>query len=105
MEFEAWQHAEGEWTPPTNEEWDRISERLLPALRIAWFTMYKSKPELEQISESLDDDAFKEMVNAIIDAQRIFQEAAGLLQGAEVRLMCSAASAIKKNDPEGLVGA
>ncbi len=47
LDFEPWRHAEGEWTPSSNEEWNRMSERLMPALRVAWLTMHKATAALK----------------------------------------------------------
>jgi hypothetical protein len=78
---------------------------LLPSVRIAWLTLYKTKPELENISRELgelggDDDYFKQLVNGIIHAREFFENFVTVLDTAELRLMCSAASALKKDDPE-----
>jgi hypothetical protein len=92
-EFEPWEHHKGGWRVPTNEEWVSFGERVLPTVRIAWVTMYKTKAELENISRELDDDAFIEMGNAIGEARAAFEGFAKVLAGARARIMCASASA------------
>lgn len=52
-EFEAWLHQDGEWTPPTNEEWVELANPHLATIRIAWATLHKTKPELIETIEKL----------------------------------------------------
>jgi hypothetical protein len=75
--------------------------KLLPMVLIAWFAMFKTKAELETVSRNLDDDTFENMVEGIGWAREAFEHFAELLRSAETRIMCAAASAIAKDDPEG----
>ena len=100
MDFEPWEHLEDGWRVPSNEEWMPFGVWVLPTVRIAWFAMFKTKAELETISRELDDDAFKAMVNGIGAARAAFEDFVKVLAGAETRIMCAAASALAKDDPE-----
>jgi hypothetical protein len=102
MEFAPSEHTEGEWTTPSNEEWLEDSASVLPSLRMAWAAMYKTEAGLETLSRDLDDDAFEYMVDGIGYARKYFKNFVTVLEAAEIRIMCSAASALAKDDPEGL---
>jgi hypothetical protein len=102
MDFEPWEHLEDGWRVPANEEWMPFGEWVLPTVRIAWFAMFKTKDELETVARELDDDTFKEMVNGIGAARAAFEDFVKVLAGAETRIMCAAASAMAKDDPEEL---
>jgi hypothetical protein len=69
---------------------------------MAWAAMYKTKAELEDISRNLDDAPFRAMVDGIINAQKFFRDFVTILSAAELRIMCSAASALAKDDPDEL---
>jgi hypothetical protein len=103
--FVPWEHAEDEWTPPSDTEWTANAPYLLPYVRMAWTAMYKTKAELEDISRNLDDAPFRAMVDGIVNAQKFFKDFVTILSAAELRIMCSAASALAKDDPEELAKA
>lgn len=68
--FDAWIHAEGEWTPPTNDQWAKLANPHLVTIRIAWLTLYKTKAELiemlgDQLRDSEDDG--NELITSILD--------------------------------------
>src|SRR5690606_31820705 len=46
LEFQAWRHQPGEWSPPSNEEWARLANPHLVSVRLAWLSLHKSKDEL-----------------------------------------------------------
>jgi len=93
-EFEPWKHRKDGWRVPSNEEWMLFCDRVLPTLRIAWVTMFKTKAELETISRELDDDdTFEAMGKAIGEARAAFEGFATVLAGAGARIMCASASA------------
>jgi hypothetical protein len=98
--IEPWVHAPDEWTPPSDKEWTDDAPYLLPYARMAWAVMYKTRSELEDVSRNLDDEPFKKMVDGIVNAQKFFQNFVTILSSAELRIMCSAASALAKDDPE-----
>src|SRR5271168_86066 len=71
-EFEPpWEHSKGEWEPPSNVEYVD-SVYLLPAVRIAWLSLYSTRAELEVIHADLGDDCFEDMVNGIAEAREYF---------------------------------
>jgi hypothetical protein len=94
MEFEPL-HDDGEMRPT-----DETAEAIIVSARLAWLTMHKTKAELEDVARNLGDEAFEAMVNGFIEHKGQFQALAELLGAAEVRLMCAAASALAKDDPE-----
>ena len=54
--------------------------------------MYKTKAELEAIAETLEEEAFDEMLDGITEARKYFETIAGILTGAETRMLCGMAS-------------
>ena len=99
-EFEPWVHGgPDEWTPPSNTQWAEQAPYLLPYVRMAWMSMYKSKGELETIARELDEEPFRTMVDGIVNARKFFENFVTILSSAELRIM-SAASALAADDPE-----
>lgn len=69
-EFEAWVREEDEWTPPSNEEWVGLINPHLVTIRIAWYVLHKTKPELIDVVRKLlteDDGEGKDMVTSTFD--------------------------------------
>jgi len=90
IEFEAWEHAAGEWKPPTNKEWAESGANLLPYVRLAWMTLYKSKPELIEIIRNLDEQgSFEELFDGIETAIKFFNNFATVLNAARGRIVCA----------------
>jgi hypothetical protein len=56
LDFEPWVHSDDEWTPPTNQEWCDAVNPTLIAIRMAWISLYKTKPELVGILNSMDNE-------------------------------------------------
>jgi hypothetical protein len=95
MNFVAWKHKPDEWEPPDNEEWGADAIRVLPYVRLAWHLLFKSKAEVENGVQELGDD-LEELVKSIAHTREYFENFVNILDGAEVRLMCSAASLEKR---------
>jgi hypothetical protein len=100
MTFEPWEPIADGWVPPTNPEWMPFGEWALPTIRIAWVAMFKTKAELEKLSRDLSDETFEQMINGIGRAREAFEQFVEVLTSAETRIMCAAASALAKDDPE-----
>jgi hypothetical protein len=96
MDFTAWQHSEGEWTPPSNDEWLEIGKTKLPSLRIGWFILYKSKPELIKMIEGLDDETYFTMCNAVRDLAAFLEGCSTIAKAAEVRLLGASCASISR---------
>jgi hypothetical protein len=96
MNFEPWSHVEDEWTPPSDEEWAAYARSLLPQVRMAWLLMYKTKAQLEAAAIKIDEadleEAFEEMVDGFINAQKFFKDFITVLHAAECRVMWAAAA-------------
>jgi hypothetical protein len=90
MNFEQWPHVPDEWEPPTNAEWAKDGDYLLPFVRMAWLTLFKTKTEVETIAETLDDEPFEILVNGIIHSREFFENFVKILNAAEVRITCAA---------------
>jgi hypothetical protein len=90
--FEPWKHEADEWEPPSNDEWEKDGPFLLPFARMAWMALFKTKAELEAIAEGLAGEPFEELVAGIVDARKYFENFVTILDAAEVRIMCAAAS-------------
>ena len=54
QDFEAWKHKEGEWEPPSNEEWAKLADPHLMTIRVAWRFLYLSKPEFIEAFRKLE---------------------------------------------------
>ena len=95
QDFDAWVHQPDEWTPPTNKEWAGLANPYLVAVRLAWITLYKSKPELIEMLRSMDDEsvfeAYADSIKDSIDFFKIFQT---VLETAYFRILCAAANAV-----------
>ncbi|MBB3408290.1 hypothetical protein FHT87_002193 [Rhizobium sp. BK316] len=68
-EFEPWKHEEGEWTPPTNEQWARLANPHLIMVRVAWLTLHKTKEELIEMVEKMiaEEDGENNLLIATLD--------------------------------------
>lgn len=97
MHFEPWKHEEDEWVPPSNEEWVKLANPHLITIRLAWLTMYKSKPELMQVIRDLPDEEGHDLMVRMIGSIEFFQGILALLEGAETRILC-AGSAVDMED-------
>ena len=88
VDFAPWVHVEGEWVPPTNYEWSRPHAMML---RVAWTTMFKTKPELIEIACS---EMGEEIYDGMVSTRRMLQAAVQLIEAAEARFLCAAAAAL-----------
>jgi hypothetical protein len=86
MDFEPWTHNEDEWEPPTDKEWaDGIR---LPTVRLAWHLMHKTKAELVAGATKMEDKGVR-LIEGFAEARELFERFVGVLQFAEVRLICA----------------
>ncbi len=93
MAFEPWVHEEGEWTPPSNVEWARLANPYLVSVRMAWLTLYKTKPELVEMIEGMDREGiFEPYGNGIRDSIEFFKAFLVVLEAAEARVICAGLS-------------
>ncbi|RUW62107.1 hypothetical protein [Mesorhizobium sp. M7A.F.Ca.US.008.03.1.1] len=76
LDWKPWEHYEGEFVPPTNDEWIEAINPTLVAIRLAWAVMYKTKPELITMLNEMDKEPTGEgetlaamMVGQIEDAR------------------------------------
>jgi hypothetical protein len=101
MNFEPWRHAQEEWEPPSNKDWGPHGDHVLPFMRLAWITMYKTKAELETIADELEDDPFFEMVEGIRHSQTFFEPFLAILKSAELRILCAASAVeVRNREPD-----
>jgi hypothetical protein len=70
--FEPWQHAPNEWKPPSNEDWSLLAPNLLPYVRMAWISLYRTKAELEPLA-TLEEEAFEELIGGISNSRKFFE--------------------------------
>jgi hypothetical protein len=83
--------------PASNDEWIRISNIMLPSVRIAWLTLSKSKDELKEIMAKfgLEDDGHGvELIEWFAAAEVFFRQYLDTVTAAKVRCI-SAASALE----------
>ena len=92
MNFEPW---EGAQSPPSSLAED--TQATLPAVRIAWIAMHKTKAELMTVVAELEAEHLDNMLDGIIDARDFFAAQVAILDAAEIRIMCAAASQKVRN--------
>lgn len=92
MDFEKWEHAEGEWEPPSNQKWcDEINPTLL-TVRLAWAALYHSKEELADLIKT-QPEAILQLLKHIDDAKSFLEPMKTILECAWARLAVVAAEA------------
>ncbi|SDU42320.1 hypothetical protein [Stappia sp. ES.058] len=93
MDFEPWQHEPDEWKPPSNEEWARLANPYLVSVRMAWLTLFKTKPELMEMIAGMDREGIFELYgNGIRDSIDFFKAFLAVLEAAEARIICAGLS-------------
>lgn len=93
MTFEPWKHETDEWKPPSNEQWARLANPYLVSVRMAWLTLYKTKPELvEMIQGMVREGIFERYGNGIRDSIDFFKAFLVVLEAAEARIICAGLS-------------
>ncbi len=97
--FEPWKHEPDEWTPPSNEQWARLANPSLVSVRMAWLTLYKTKPELVAMIEGMDREGiFIPYGNGIRDSIDFFKAFLVVLEAAEARIICAGLSIEDEED-------
>jgi hypothetical protein len=81
MQFEAWVHSDGEWTPPSNEEWAKLANPHLVMLRVAWLTLHKTKVEAIDMAQKLADEKPTEGESFLIETLDNLQHTADWFRG------------------------
>ncbi len=93
QDFEAWKHKEGEWEPPSNEEWAKLADPHLMTIRVAWRFLYLSKPEFIQAFRKLEKagaiEATFDHLKLTSDFLKGLRE---LIDNAELRFICAGAA-------------
>ena len=90
--FTPWARHDGEWTPPSNDEWASLANPHLISVRLAWLTLHKSKHDLVEAAEQLGDAALMDFVGQIGRSAAWFEGLHTLLATAECRIMCAYAT-------------
>jgi hypothetical protein len=96
MNFEPWTHNEDEWEPPTDKEW--ADDIRLPTVRLAWHLMHKTKAELVAGAAKMEDKDGVRLIDGIAEAREFFERCVGVLQSAEVRLICAGTAVSQEVD-------
>lgn len=76
-----------EWKPPTNVEWLALANPYLVAIRLAWITVQKTKPELVEAVRSYDEPMADEMLDSFRDTLTFFRTVVTLIEDAEIRTL------------------
>lgn len=93
MTFEPWKHEPDEWKPPSNEQWARLANPYLVSVRMAWLTLFKTKPELVEMIQGMDREGiFEPYGNGIRDSIDFFKAFLVVLEAAEARIICAGPS-------------
>jgi hypothetical protein len=97
VHFEAWEQAAEGWTPPTAAEWSLQAPEHLVAIRMAWWIMGRSKPDLAERLVKLTPEEEDEMLRLLLGSERRLRGLADLLSGAIARTMI--ADAVNEQRP------
>ncbi|MCV9935890.1 hypothetical protein OIU35_05905 [Boseaceae bacterium BT-24-1] len=97
MEFEPWKHEPGEWGPPSNKEWADMTNPYLISIRLAWITLYKTKPELIDIIDRMESEVGIEFLESIEATLQFFKGIVMILEAAEVRFLCAGATLLARD--------
>jgi len=100
LDFTPWTHDKDEWTPPTDEDWWKAGATVLPPVRMAWMTMFKTPAEIEEILDGLDEDVGKAFLDGISNTVAYFRNFHNVMAAAEARLFCVASKIILKEDAD-----
>ncbi|HEY8065618.1 MAG TPA: hypothetical protein VIF40_12990 [Methylosinus sp.] len=98
LDFRPWEHRADEWTPPSNAEWASLANPYLITIRLAWLTLFKTKPEVMKIVESMNDDDGRQMMEGFVDTIDFFKSTLAILQNAEARILCAGAAVIVRDE-------
>jgi len=105
VNFEPWEHSPDEWAPPSDEEWSRLANPYLVTLRIAWMVHFKTKAEVMDIVDDLDDDSGRELMGGFVSTVGFFKGALAILEGAEARILCAGSALIERDEANSAEGA
>lgn len=95
LDFEPWSRAdqrEDLFTPPSNQEWNELGRAELPYVRLAFATMFRTKPELVAMFESEPDLMVRLMEDWKSSAETFenLGRVQALLDGAYARMLIAA---------------
>ncbi|MBA3448140.1 MAG: hypothetical protein H0T56_11125 [Pseudaminobacter sp.] len=94
IDFEAWQHHDDEWKPPSNADWCRLTNPHLVSVRMGWFCLFKGKDDLVDMLRDLEPA--EEMHRGIAGAIAFLKPMLLVLEAADSRLeIADAALAMK----------
>jgi hypothetical protein len=77
------------WQPPSNEEWGARSDKiLLPTIRLAWLTIYKTRGEVREIARGMaDEGTLNDLLKKLEWTAAHFSPLVELCQAARQRLI------------------
>jgi hypothetical protein len=95
------QDSKDAWQPPSNSEWESLANPHLVTLRMAWLTLFKSKPEVVAMIDAMEkENIFKGYFEGIQGSLAFFKRFVELLELAEARVICAVAT-IARADENG----
>lgn len=98
MEFEPWPTPiEGDWIPPTREEWMAMADTHAIHLRIAWKMMERDKAALIAMVETLGGDVALDLLDSLASTARFLEGTAMVVREAESRLTIAAAASLAED--------
>lgn len=95
MEFEPWT---GEIDDVSH--WQTVAKDHLVTVRLALAMMYRTKPQLIEGIEAMDDNAGNQMLDGFQSAREFFETCLSLLDGAWARLICASSVIELRNKPQ-----
>ncbi len=99
LDFKPWVKDEGDWVPPTNQEWAALADLHLVSLRIAWGFMFKTKQELLDAIEQLGAERFFTIVAQLQQSEDYFKGLHTVIAQANMRLLCAASAGVDVGAP------
>jgi hypothetical protein len=104
LEFKPWTDEDA--SPEVAREWCTTIESHLNAVMLAAIVQRKTKAHLEEVVRALHmDENAEDAIDSLIKARETFEQAASILQTAEIRMMSAYASVLKQDDHNGFAEA
>lgn len=92
MDFEPWLHTAGEQWPPSASEWEKLANWHPVTFRVAWTLLHKTKPQVMDFLDKLDEEAGDELTNSFFAAIDFAKMMLTMLETAEARILIAGAA-------------
>ena len=97
--FDAWRQDGTVAQPPSNLEWSQLAPDILPPLRLAYATMFKTKDELVASVKS-DPELFLDLMDEMKRSEDWFRACEKMLEAAGLRVLIAVSVHAMSGDGE-----